>query len=123
MGVAVNRLPSATSTTKYCSSGTFRERIISDPKQNAPVKAALDVICSSLTSHDYGGAAVKPDFSVEHYDDLQHLLANGFLEQRSFARAVALQTINLGLGSLTDGQRSIFEAVITPALGRLTKGN
>jgi hypothetical protein len=66
---------------------------------------------------------VKPDFSLEHYDDLQHLLANGFLEQSTFAHAVALQTINLGLGSLTDSQRSIFEAVITPALGRLTKGN
>ena len=49
---------------------------------------------------------MKPDFSLEHYDDLQHLLANGFLEQSTFAHAVALQTINLGIGSLTDGQRS-----------------
>ncbi len=40
-----------------------------------------------------------------------------------FARAVALQSINLGLGSITDGQRSVFDAVITPALGQLTKDN
>jgi hypothetical protein len=66
---------------------------------------------------------VKRDLNLEHYDDLQHLLANGVLEQGTFARAVALQTINLGLGSLTDGQRSIYEAVITPALTRLAKGN
>jgi hypothetical protein len=64
---------------------------------------------------------VKRDLNLEHYDDLQHLLANGVLEQGTFARAVALQTINLG--SLTDGQRSIYEAVITPALTRLAKGN
>jgi hypothetical protein len=66
---------------------------------------------------------VIPDLYLEHYDDLQHLLANGLLEQNSFARAVALQTINLGLGSLTDGQRNIYEAEITPALSRVTKGN
>ena len=62
-----------------------------------------------------------PDLSLEHYDDLQHLLANGLLEQNTFARAVALQAINLGLGSLTDGQRNIYEAVITPALTRVTR--
>ena len=54
-----------------------------------------------------------PDLYLEQYDDLQHLLANGLLDQNSFACAVALQTINLGLGSLTDGQRNIYEAVIT----------
>jgi hypothetical protein len=65
---------------------------------------------------------VIPDLNLEQYDDLQHLLAN-LLDQNSFACAVALQTINLGLGSLTDGQRNIYEAVITPALTRVTKGN
>ena len=70
-----------------------------------------------------GGAAVEPDLNLEHYDDLQHLLAIGLLEQSTCARAVALQTINLGLGSLTDGQRNIYEAVIIPALTQLTKGD
>ena len=48
-----------------------------------------------------------------------NLLSTGLLARNTFARAVALQTINLGLGSPTDGQR----AVITPALTRLTKDN
>ena len=44
MGIAVNWAPPATSTTKYYSSGTKRERIISDLKQTALVKAALEVL-------------------------------------------------------------------------------
>ena len=66
---------------------------------------------------------MEPDLYLEPYDDLQHLLASGLLEQNPFARAVALQTISFGLGSLTDGQRNVYEALITPALARLTKGN
>ena len=63
------------------------------------------------------------DLDLEHCDDLQHLVANGVLERGTWARAVAIQTINFGLGSLTDSQRSVYEAVITPALEQLAKRN
>jgi hypothetical protein len=61
------------------------------------------------------------DLNLEHCDDLQHLLANGVLKRGTWACAVAMQTINFGLASLTDSQRSVYEAVITPALEQLAR--
>jgi len=50
------------------------------------------------------------------YDDLQHLLADGTLKPDTPAFAVAHQAIALGIGSLSNRQRSIYDGLIAPAL-------
>jgi len=58
-------------------------------------------------------------FDFEHYDDIQHLLADGALKQGSPAHAAARQAIALGVGSLSNRQRYVYDTVIAPALERL----
>jgi hypothetical protein len=55
----------------------------------------------------------------EPYDDIQHLLADGTLKPGAPAFAVARQAIALGVGSLSNRQRHIYDAVIAPALENL----
>ena len=52
----------------------------------------------------------------EPYDDLQHLLADGTLKPDTPAFAVARQAIALGIGSLSNRQRQIYNTIIAPAL-------
>ena len=55
----------------------------------------------------------------EPYDDIQHLLADGTLKPDTAAYAVARQAISLGIGSLSNRQRYLYNALIAPALERL----
>jgi hypothetical protein len=59
------------------------------------------------------------DIDFEHYDDLQHLIAEGILKEDSPAYAVAHLAIALGIGSLSNRQRWIYDALIAPALEAL----
>ena len=52
----------------------------------------------------------------EPYDDIQHLLADGTLKQGTPAYAIARQAIDLGIGSLSNRQRHIYDGIIAPAL-------
>ena len=52
----------------------------------------------------------------EHYDNIQHLLAEGTLDKDSDAYGVARLTINLGFGALSKRHRYIYDSVIAPAL-------
>jgi hypothetical protein len=56
------------------------------------------------------------DLDFGYYDDLQHLLANGTLKPNTAACAVARQAITLGIGSLSNRQRYLYETIIAPAL-------
>ena len=63
------------------------------------------------------------DPNLAYCDDLQHLIVHGILKRGTWACAVAIQTINFGVASLTDTQRRVYDAVITPALERLAEQN
>ena len=52
----------------------------------------------------------------EHYDDIQHLLAEGTLDKGSDAYGVARLTIDLGFGALSKRQRYIYDTFIAPAI-------
>lgn len=53
---------------------------------------------------------------LEPYDDIQHLLADGTLKPGTPAFAVARQAIALGIGSLSNRQRQIYDTIIAPAM-------
>jgi hypothetical protein len=55
----------------------------------------------------------------EPYDDIQHLIGEGTLKPDSPAFAVARQAIALGVGSLSNRQRHIYDTLIAPALAGL----
>jgi hypothetical protein len=55
----------------------------------------------------------------EPFDDIQHLLAEGILEPDTPAYVVARQAISLGIGSLSNRQRLIYDRIIAPALEAL----
>jgi hypothetical protein len=59
-------------------------------------------------------AASDADFDA--CDDIQHLLAEEILTPDTPAYAVARQAIALGIDSLSNRQRFIYDAVIAPAL-------
>ena len=59
-------------------------------------------------------AASDADFNS--CDDIQHLLAEGILKPDTPAYAVARQAIALGIDSLSNRQRFIFDVLIAPAL-------
>jgi hypothetical protein len=58
-------------------------------------------------------------FDFEPCDDIQHLLAQGTLKPDTPAFAVARQAIALGIGSLSNRQRYIYDMLIAPALEEL----
>ena len=56
------------------------------------------------------------DTDLDSCDDIQHLLAEGILKPHTPAYAVARQAIALGINSLSNRQRFIYDVVIAPAL-------
>jgi hypothetical protein len=56
------------------------------------------------------------DTEFDSCDDIQHLLAEGILKPDTSAHLVARQAIALGIGSLSNRQRFIYDVVIAPAL-------
>jgi hypothetical protein len=59
------------------------------------------------------------DADFDSCDDIQHLIAEGMLKPDTPAYAVARQAIALGIASLSNRQRYIYETVIAPALETL----
>jgi hypothetical protein len=56
------------------------------------------------------------DYDAEHYNDIEDLTAEGELEEGSPAHGVAQQVTHEGYASLTAKQRTLYNAVVTPAL-------
>jgi hypothetical protein len=59
------------------------------------------------------------DADFESCDDIQHLIAEQKLKPNSPAYAIARQAIALGIDSLSNRQRYVYDTVIAPALEAL----
>jgi hypothetical protein len=58
------------------------------------------------------------DYDEQLYDAIEDLLAEGELEKDTPAYGIAQQVIHNGYNSLTPKQRTLYDAVVTPALKR-----
>jgi len=56
------------------------------------------------------------DFDFDLHNAIQDLIAKGALEENSDAHRVARVVIHDGYDSLTPAQRTLYDAVVTPAL-------
>jgi hypothetical protein len=58
------------------------------------------------------------DYNEQLYDVMQALLEEGELEKTTPAHGIIQQVIHNGHESLTPRQRTLYDAIITPALKR-----
>ena len=58
------------------------------------------------------------DYDEQLYDAIEDLLAEGELEKGTPAYGIAQQVIHNGYESLTPKQRTLYDAVVIPALER-----
>ncbi len=58
------------------------------------------------------------DLDFDLHNAIQELIAEGLLEENSDAHRVARIVIHDGYDLLTPAQRSLYEAVVAPALGK-----
>jgi hypothetical protein len=56
------------------------------------------------------------DADFDSCDDIQHLIAERKLKPDTPAYAIACQAIALGIGSLSNRQRYVYDTIIAPAL-------
>lgn len=52
-------------------------------------------------------------------DLISDAVDDGYIEEKTAAHGIALQVINQGFSSLTDAQKRVYNAYISPALKRL----
>jgi len=52
----------------------------------------------------------------ELYENIQHILDEGVLEEKTAAYGIAQQVIHRGYNSLTPKQRTLYDKVVVPAL-------
>lgn len=58
------------------------------------------------------------DYDVDLYEAVEDLIAEGVLQREDDACGVARQVIDRGYDSLTPKQRTLYDAVVIPALKR-----
>jgi hypothetical protein len=58
------------------------------------------------------------DYDAELFDAIEDLVAEGELEKATPAFGIAQQVIHRGYDSLSPSQRTIYDAIVIPALER-----